>query len=82
MSKQAKSAKIALIGELLEVVSSRNPLLKGLRGKVVDETRNTLKIQTTGGTKTLIKNQVVIKIENKTINGETLSGRIEERLKQ
>lgn len=82
MSKHQKSARIALIGAVLEVVDSKNPAFAGLSGQVVDETKNTIKIRTEKGTKTIIKDQVTIKIQNKTIEGKKLLGRIEARLKQ
>ena len=82
MKNQGKSAKIALIGETLEVTDSRNRMFTGMRGKVVDETRNTLTIMTEKGTKRVIKDQVILKVGNRTIEGKKLSGRIEARIKQ
>ena len=82
MLKQGKPARIAIIGETLEVLDSDNPALKGIRGQVLDETRNTIKILTEKGTKTMIKEQVTIKINDRTIEGKELVGRIHERLKQ
>jgi RNase P/RNase MRP subunit p29 len=82
MQKQRKSARIALVGEMLEVVHSRNQALTGLSGQIIDETKNTIEIQTEEGTKTIPKDQVTIKIKNKIIDGKRLIGRIEARLKQ
>ena len=81
MQKQGKSARIALVGETLEVVKSENQPLVGLSGKVIDETKNTIRISSQKGIKTLIKDQVTIKLNNKTIDGKKLSGRIESRIK-
>jgi len=82
MQKKGKSAKTALIGELIEVVEAKNPSLTGIRGKTIDETRNTIIIDTEDGAKTLIKDKITIKINGKTIHGEKLTGRTEERIKK
>ena len=82
MQKKPKPARIAIIGEPIEVVEAKNLSLNGIRGQVVDETKNTIIIKTDKGTKTMVKDQITIKINNKTINGKKLSGRIEMRIKQ
>ena len=78
--------KVELIGLDIEVVDSRNPHLKGLRGKIIDETRNTLTIEHNSATKRLIKDQItfVTLINNRKvmINGALLVARPEERLKK
>jgi len=82
MPKQQRSAKTALIGNVLEVLDSKNPTLKGVRGRIIDETRNTITIQTDKGTKKIVKEQVVLKVQDKTIDGTRLIGKIHERIKQ
>jgi len=82
MQKQGKTAKVALVGETVLVTEAKNKANAGMRGQVTDETRNTIKIRTSEGTKTLIKEQITIKIKNKTITGQKLLGRAEERIKQ
>lgn len=82
MQKPAKSARFALIGKRLEVLEAGNPALRGLCGQITDETRNTIKIKTENGTKTIIKDQAVLKIDEIKINGKQLIGRIQERIKQ
>jgi len=75
-----------LIGLVVEVTAARNPALIGLRGVVVDETRNTLIIESVKGEKKLVKDQVTLttNIHGKTIHvdGALLVGRPEERLKK
>ncbi|MBW2996901.1 ribonuclease P protein subunit [Candidatus Woesearchaeota archaeon] len=66
---------------MLQVIRAKNKSLEGLSGQVIDETRNTMTVMTEKGKKKLIKNQIIIKINNKTIDGKKLAGRIEERLK-
>jgi ribonuclease P protein subunit POP4 len=71
-----------LIGLFVEVVDAKNKALVGIKGKVVDETRNMLKV----GEKELIKDQVVLEVEYKgekiRVEGRRLVGRPEERLKK
>ncbi len=78
--------KCELIGLAVEVVSAKNPSLNGIRGKVVDETKYTLVIETVRGVKRLIKSQVTLKMnmEGKTVEveGSALVGRSEERIKK
>lgn len=75
-----------LIGLLIEVVKSKNPSLVGIKGRVVNETKNTIKVKQSDKMKTLLKNQIKIKIieggEEKQISGIKLVGRPEERLKK
>lgn len=78
--------KYELIGLEIEVIDARNAHLKGLRGKIIDETRNTLTIECNSATKRLIKDQVTFTttINNRKvmIDGALLVGRAEERLKK
>ena len=72
-----------LIGEKIEVVRAENKANLGLKGKVVDETKMTLKIQEKGIVKTLLKNGIMIKIvrSGKIISGREINKRPEERIK-
>ena len=54
----------SLIGCFGEVIESKNKALVGLKGKIIDETKNTIKIQVNDKLKTISKDQVKIKIEN------------------
>jgi len=47
--------KHELIGLVVEVADSTNPSLTGISGRVVDETRNTLVVETDGGEKRVPK---------------------------
>ncbi|NQU79833.1 ribonuclease P protein subunit [Candidatus Woesearchaeota archaeon] len=69
------------MGEMLRVTESQNPSLVGIEGKVIDETRHTIEIETKKGIKTIIKDQVTVNINGKIIEGKKLEGRIEERIK-
>ena len=46
-----------LIGLTLEIISAKNPNLVGLKGKIIDETKNMLTIRTKNASKKIIKNQ-------------------------
>jgi len=72
-----------LIGEKIVVVDATNPSLKGIQGKVVDETKHTLKVDVQGNIKTLMKNAISFTIKGKElrIEGKNLIKRPEERVK-
>jgi ribonuclease P protein subunit POP4 len=82
MQKQTKTERMVVIGKLIRIEDAANRSLIGINGKIIDETKNTITIQTTKGTKKIIKDQATIMINNKTINGKTLIGRTEARIKQ
>tara|TARA_Y100000031_G_C8144999_1_gene349489 strand:+ start:282 stop:524 length:243 start_codon:yes stop_codon:yes gene_type:complete len=65
----------------LEVVSAKNKALIGIKGKVVDETKNTFKIKTKEKTITVLKQGVTFKIGSDTYEGNELLKRTFERLK-
>lgn len=78
-----KNFPYELIGEEMEVVSSTNPGNAGVKGKIVDETKFTLKIHTLKGIKVLFKRNIVFRLgkKNQILEGKDLVKRPEERLK-
>lgn len=74
------------IGKSVEITKANNKTLEGIKGKIINETKNTLTIQTNNGEKKLIKDTITIKMKhnNKTyeINGKLLVNRPEERIKK
>jgi len=72
-----------LIGEEIEVIEAKNTYNLSIKGKVVDETKTTLKIEQNGKFKTLLKNNITIKLikSGKIISGQEIAKRPEERLK-
>lgn len=72
-----------LIGLTIEVISAENKSLIGLKGKIVDETRNLLILE---NGKKIIKSNATFKIKfknkNISVRGSLLVGRPEDRLKQ
>lgn len=80
------AAQHELIGLEAEVVAAKNKTQEGLKGRVIDETRDTIVIEKEGKPKRLIKSQITLKAkvndEYVMINGKILVGRPEERIKK
>jgi len=75
------------IGNEAKVAKSKHPDYLGISGKIVDETRNTFTIVHEGKRKIIIKNSAIFhfKFPDGTvveIDGKTLTGRPEDRLKR
>lgn len=70
-----------LIGQEITVVSSKNPSDLKVKGKIVDETKNTLKVSQSGKIKSLMKNNIVFKLKDRIIEGKIINKRTEERIK-
>jgi ribonuclease P protein subunit POP4 len=76
-----------LIGLEVRVASSTNKQLEGLSGKVIDESRNMLKVETPGGEKSLAKQDCVFSFhlpsgEWVKVQGSLLLARPEDRIKK
>lgn len=73
-----------LIGCNIKIIESKNHTLVGLKGKIINETQNTITLQNQRVTKKIIKNQIKIRINNQTkvINGEDLIGRPYDRIRK
>ena len=72
-----KQISSMLIGAKVEIISSNNPTLIGVKGNVTDETKFTLTIES----KQIIKKQATFKINEDVVEGVALIGRPEERIK-
>ena len=73
-----------LIGEEIEVVDSKNKSNIGIHGKIIDETKETLKVhQGNGKEAVLMKSIITFKLcsTGKVISGEQVARRPEDRLK-
>lgn len=72
-----------LIGKDIEVVNARNPSLKGMKGRITDETKNSFVLKTKKGNKRIMKKDADFHFtkENITIKGENLAKRPEDRIK-
>ena len=63
------------------ITTANNSSLIGLQGRVVDETKHTLTIQTNNQEKKIIKQGTTFNINEKKIIGEHINKKIEERIK-
>ncbi len=79
-----KIIKQELIGIEIRVDEAKNPSNKGIEGKVVDETQQTITVKTKKGLKRLIKKNITITIKKQKvkIKGSLLVGRPEDRIKK
>ncbi len=82
MKKVQKSVKLRLIGQKINIIHSANESIIGLSGKIIDETKNTLKLRTLDKDKIIQKKQSLFKINDALIEGDKTIGRIEERIKK
>ena len=76
-----------LIGLDVKVVKSANPSQLGLSGRVVDETRNMLSIETPGGVRNLPKQDCIFSFllpsgERVRVEGKLLVARPEDRVRK
>ena len=71
-----------LVGRTATVVQAKNESLVGIKGLVVDETRDTLRVRTDRGEKTIMKEQAVIEVDGVRIEGRLLLASPEKRTKQ
>ena len=71
-----------LIGVRTRIISSQNKSAIGAEGKIIDETRNTITIETKNGRKKFIKKQHTFEINGEEVPGTMLAGRSDERLKR
>jgi len=78
--------KQEFIGAEAEIVDAKNKRLAGLKGKIIDETKNTLKIKTNKGNKIVVKNQITLQIKiggkKYEFKGALIAHRAEERIKK
>lgn len=77
-----KILKQELIGAHVRIAHATAKQLIGLEGTIIDETKNTLKIKTTKGVKTILKKGAFLNVGQLIIDGSFLVGRPEERIKK
>tara|TARA_Y100000310_G_C20685139_1_gene818489 strand:- start:108 stop:347 length:240 start_codon:yes stop_codon:yes gene_type:complete len=70
-----------LIGREIKILESKNKDNQKIKGKIVDETKYTIKVSHQGKIKTLLKNNIKFKIDDLIIEGKTITKRPEERIK-
>ena len=78
--------KYELIGLKAEVSDAKNKANVGIKGKIIDETRNIIIIETKKGVKKLVKANITLDVffqdKKIRIKGELLVGRPEDRIKR
>lgn len=87
MNVTASIVQHEFIGLETKVVKSSNPDVVGIKGRVVDETRNTLTISHKGEKKVVIKDTAVLEFVMPDgtvveIDGKVIMGRSEDRIKK
>ena len=70
------------IGRNVEIIESHNAQLIGLKGKIVDETKNSFKMLIGKNVKVILKNGSKFRIEDTIFEGDKLLKRSEDRIKQ
>ena len=86
MTMPRELARHELIGLHVEIADAANSALIGIKGKIIDETKNLIVIQDDKGVKKVLKSQIKkmkTKVHGKEIilKGKELAGRPEERIK-
>lgn len=76
-----RKLKEEYIGSEVEVVQTQNNTLTGLKGKIIDETKNTFKIKTRKSTKIVLKQGNTFKINKKIIKGNDVVKKPQDRIK-
>ncbi len=75
-----------LIGLDVEITDSSDPTLKDLKGRIVDETKKTLKIEADGKRKIIPKNictfRFIVESSPVEVQGKALVGRPQDRIKK
>ena len=75
-----------LIGLEAEVINAKNKDLIGIKGRIIDETKYTLVLDTDKGIKKVLKAQATFKLpykgKNLAVEGKLLIGRPYERLRK
>ncbi len=73
-----------LIGEVIEIVDSKNKSNLGIKGKIVDETKETITVAQDNGKDVVLMKQIItfkLMKSGKIISGEVIAKRPEDRLK-
>tara|TARA_Y100000310_G_scaffold341859_1_gene442539 strand:- start:1535 stop:1774 length:240 start_codon:yes stop_codon:yes gene_type:complete len=70
-----------LIGQKITIIKSKNKDNLKISGKIVDETKYTIKVSHQGKIKTLMKNNITFQLNDLVIEGKTITKRSEERIK-
>ena len=72
-----------LIGKQIQIVEATNETLRGMQGKIIDETKMTITIKQGVKQKMLLKSSISVRLQStqQILIGKELIGRPEERIK-
>jgi len=70
-----------LLGKEITIVTSTNTTLVNMTGKVIDETKYSLVLQTVRGNKRIVKNTITFTLDGDVVEGKTLTQIPQDRLK-
>ena len=70
------------IGLPVNITVCSDPSLQGVEGNIIDETKNTLVIDSLQGVKQVAKNIATFVIDGVTINGKDITFRPEDRVRK
>jgi RNase P/RNase MRP subunit p29 len=74
---------VILLGKTLTVTQSTNPGLIGLRGTVIEDGRDTVRIRTGDGSeKLLVKHTITVTVDGRELGTAELTGTHVQRLKR
>jgi ribonuclease P protein subunit POP4 len=73
--------RTSFIGKHIRIIESTNKSLFGIEGRVVDETKNIISIETDGNVRKIAKDQCVFEIDEKQVEGRKITKKPEERIK-
>ena len=86
MNKAKKIVGSVWIGKIVRTYQKNNKNSPSIKGKVLDETKNTFLLQTTKGIKKIIKKTMNFEIKHQEkilkVDGKLLQGKIESRMKK
>ncbi|MDB4819231.1 ribonuclease P protein subunit [Euryarchaeota archaeon] len=76
------SIHMPFLSREISIIDSADPTLIGVKGKVLEETRRTIIVQTQNGEKTFAKDviQFTLDLEQNVIDGATVTQRPEDRI--
>ena len=69
------------IGKHIRVINAANPIITGLDGIIVDETRNTIVVETAKGVKRVQKHGSLFAIDGHEVTGDDILVAPEERIR-
>ncbi|MFT4303261.1 MAG: ribonuclease P protein component 1 [Candidatus Woesearchaeota archaeon] len=81
MNIKLKTLTKCFIGERIQIKKSSNQSLVGLKGKIIDETKNLLIVDSGDKIYQIIKNQIIFEINSVIITGDQILKAPEDRIK-